>query len=163
MFRENIVSLEEGLRETFRVIGLTEDDPVLIAVYGAIDSGKTYFIEKIKRKVEPLGLVVVGYGTAPTEHTFRRIKRMEKNINVYLFHCAWYRFDSELYEKLSGHEDPGILARKILDRDVTLEVLIHNPNHTSRYYDPRRDAHLYDMVILNPDSRRKDDYAPTGI
>ncbi len=149
-----ILTLEEGITQIVESIEKIVNRPILAAVYGYPDRGKSYLIDILTERLKQKELLVIGYGSAPTADEFESIRR-HVNWDAYIFHCAWNRSDFDFYKEVSGHEDPNILAKNILGREMDLNIAICNPNLISACIDPRNTEQLYDFIIVNPDAVQK--------
>ena len=160
-----IANFEDGARKALEDILAKSSSPVLVSVYGPIDAGKSFLISYLARELRQQEKTVFDYGSAPDSSTFVRIRDDPSSFKAdfYLFHCAWFKLPKAFFEAVSGHEDPGVLAKKILDRDVDYEIFIYNPDNfadrmgNSRIIRPG----LYDLVIANANSSEKQNFANT--
>jgi hypothetical protein len=146
--------LEAGIREVVGRVGrMHGKHTLLIAVYGHPNAGKTYLIKRLAKEFEALGML--GSGGVLGASCFERIKDDEASgyyslKRVVAFHCAWTLYASTRrqkigYEKASGHEDPNVLAEKILNRKVDLNIFIDKKH-------PPKASKNYDLGIINPDA-----------
>lgn len=149
------LNLEDGIQEAIRAISNVDERPILVAVYGWPDSGKSYLISKLKEHFEAKGLSVTGAGGGPLPSTFERLRDyLDCFADLVLFHCGWNRTPKAI-EKILGdfseraREDPNILAERIANRKVNLNIGMYNP----RFY-PKPDGE-YDLIMSNPDSVKK--------
>ncbi len=143
------MNLEDGIEELIERIG-SKESPVLVAVYGWPNSGKSYLMSKIKERLEKEGWDIGYTSGAPSEETFNLIKEYSSmpRKGAFMFHCGWEReFVKGIL--ICSDQDPNVLASNILDRDLDLNIGIYNP----RLYNKTRGE--YDLVISNPDSKRK--------
>ncbi|MFH1210797.1 MAG: hypothetical protein V1645_02660 [archaeon] len=143
------LSLEEGINKAIFVIERATSRPVLVAIYGTGDAGKTYLIDKLGDYFKSRGKSVAKMGGAPHADLFLDLRDIfadepEALNAIYLFHCGWDR-QADLFSE----EDPNFLADGILDRELDLNIGVYNPSHTGSL---RGD---YDFVIKNPGSVRK--------
>ena len=149
-----ILNLENAIREIMQSIGLVQEKPILAAIYGYNDHGKSVLIDRLSEQLKGRWLETIGYAGAPDSSTFIRIKQqLQNNVEVYLFHCGWERFDSYTFEQNFGHEDPNILAGKILGRGVNINIFVYNPTMRPRGIPAQ--LGLYDFIISNPQSIKK--------
>jgi hypothetical protein len=149
------LTLEEGIKKSIFVIERASGRPVLVAVYGTGDAGKTYLIDRLGDHFNGKGRGVAKMGGAPHADIFLDLRRIikeypEADDAIYFFHCGWDR-QADLFSE----EDPNFLSEGILNRGLDLNIGIYNPSH------PVWLIGSYDFVIRNPDSVRKktfDDY-----
>jgi hypothetical protein len=152
-----ILNLEDGIQEIFKAVDEIRERPILIAIYGWPNSGKSYLMKRIGRECfDKKGFSVVFYEGVPYGDIFKDIQRVPR-FDLYFFHCAWLRENSDVYEEIYDHEDPNILSRRILGKNIHLNVVINNPNLVPiEWKDPSSNADVYDFIILNPDSKIKE-------
>lgn len=132
------LNLEEGIEKSIDLLKNTKAKPILIAVYGWPNSGKSFFINKLGNYFESKGLRVYKGSAGPRESTFFTIKKSLGSLrHVLIFHCGWER------NKLFKDEDPNYLAEKISKRKIDLNVGIYNLNN---YRGIRGN---YDIIIEN--------------
>lgn len=138
--------LKEGLEEAILKLKKIEERPLLAAVYGWPNSGKSYLIRGIGDYFEEEGFSTAQGSGGPTPITFQLISEhpLCRGDILFLFHCAWERNDY-----VSLHEDPNVLAERICGRKVHLNIGIYNP----RFFPPIEGN--YDLVITNTGSVRK--------
>ena len=129
-------TLERGIQKAKDILKRSKNKPLLAAVYGLSDSGKSHIIDLIAEDF----MAYRGSG-APPKSLFMSIKAFA-HMELYLFHCGWQK-----QEEIS--EDPVLFSRNILGRELDLTIGIYNP----RFY-ARIDGE-YDIVISNPGSVRK--------
>ena len=142
-----VFGFEEGRRRMIEEIEAARLSPVLVGVYGFLNSGKTYLIESIGEYFRSRGKRCACYGGAPFEAIFERIRDSpEVYGDTQLFHCAWERIPLPDGRSLNFDQDPGVFSKDILRRDLDLIVGIYNP----KYY--KEIAGDYDFIISNPDS-----------
>ena len=143
-------NFDDGVQEIIKLVRKAPADKMIfIAVYGHSGGGKTYLIEKLKKEFNKVDMVVNGCGSAPHASDFEIIKRSASPSSsfpdsgpkkrVLIFHCAWDRLP-----KFGEHEDPNVLAEKILNRKINLNIGIYNPR-----YALHRLIGEYDLVIRN--------------
>lgn len=146
------LSLEEGVNEAIRTLENISERPILVAVYGQLDSGKSYVIDRIGNYFDSKNLSVARRTGAPDIDDFERIKRGE-SLEVQLFHCAWDKVGGGNAWDPSRQkfylQDPASLARDI-GRTVHLTIGVYNPKF---HHKPTGE---YDLIIENPDSKRKE-------
>lgn len=139
---------KQGLEEAIKRIKSarqTKQKPILVAIYGKSDSGKSYFIESLKRHFTSKGLLVGGYSGAPSPSAFESIRIYPSmQNNLLLFHCAWPRSVAQF-----EINDPNILAERILNRKLNLNIGIYNPLMS------RKPEGEYDIIIENTRSTHK--------
>ena len=141
-----IISLEEGIQSITTSVETINERPILIAVYG-----KSYLIRRLARNFRQKGISTNEPGSAPSSSTFTGVRDYPNTaLDIYLFHCAWLRSDSKAFERFRGHEDPNILAGKILNRNLNLNVYIYNPSTASQILINSIEHRLYDLIIQNP-------------
>ncbi|NYZ77542.1 hypothetical protein H0O02_04495 [Candidatus Micrarchaeota archaeon] len=163
---------EGGVKEIVnRVKKLSAKETILIAVYGWPNRGKTHLIERLVKEFGELGIEAGGCGSAPNASTFEAIERIDKNLNdsisqegtrlkrfASIFHCGWARGERQDYERGSDHEDPNILAEKILNKKIHINIFIYRTDISEIGINGE-----CDLIIRNPDSVDKpllhpDDY-----
>lgn len=141
-----IVSMEEGIDTLVDFIGKLQKRPILIAVYGASDRGKSELMDRVKERLPEMK--IVGYGGAPRAYVFEQMQD-NPHFEVHLFHCKWGRPKDTI---MLAHVDPNFLARRF-GTSIDLNVGIYNPKMGSHgLHDPESNQSLYDLVIENPDS-----------
>lgn len=141
------LTFQEGLEESKGVIESVEERPILVAIYGRPNSGKTYLIHKLRDYFKQKGLEAGAYGGAPRASDFEHIRDNPGWFmnSLILYHCGWDREDLRMYD----HEDPTILTKGVLNRNINLNIGMYNPNFYSK---PRGE---YDLIISNPASTKK--------
>lgn len=143
---EGIERIIEGIQEARK----ERVNPVLIAVYGLANSGKSELMKRVIAKIKTYGWGYRASEGTISESGFIDIREEPKTISlpdpfIYMFHCCWDRVKETDYDG-----DPNVLARKILGTEIHLNVGIYNPNNG---YLPLRGE--YDLVIRNPESQIK--------
>ena len=122
-------------------------EKILVGVYGLPNAGKTCLIDEVVYQLKIRGIEAGGEGSAPSESSFEQFVGWEHAYcNYLLFHCAWERFPER---RCFNEEDPNILAQRVLDRGLNMNVGIYNSQRR------RRIEGTYDLCIRNPDSRIK--------
>lgn len=148
----NVYDFNNGVQAIIDAVDRIQETPILIAVYGAINNGKSYLISRLEEHYRARGRPAIGYGGAPCDHTFDFIKS-HPEIDLYIFHCAWFRHYNKMFVEVTSHEEPNSLAPKMLGRDIDFNIAVINPNMLrTPLGDSRREAYLYDFILLNPDS-----------
>lgn len=143
------LDFEEGVREMVKRVLETKQRPVLIAVYGWPNSGKTKLIEEVIALLENAGLTVSNGEGALSPLTFDMLRQYGLYYGeVLLFHCAWDRTKKGMDER-RDYEDPNALAEDAGDK-INLNVGIYNPDHGK----PEMSGE-YDLMIRNPYSAVK--------
>lgn len=141
----------EGLEEAIMRIGLIRNRPRLVTVYGLLDSGKSYLIDKIGDYFERKGIEAGRYSGAPMKSIFETLRDRPRAIKeMLLFH---YGCERCIYDE----KDPNNLARSVLNRDIDLNILIFKSHYRSfslEEANSRVDGE-YDIIISNPDSKIK--------
>ena len=107
--------------------------PVLVAVYGSSNGGKTFFQSKARKKLSNTGITA----SHDTEQAYRYANHFD-----YLFIHA-----------VASPQEVCEQTRKYLGRNTDINVFIYNPNLFSP--DLETIAMEYDIAILNPDSKVK--------
>jgi hypothetical protein len=158
------LTLVEGSERVERLFERRKRRPVIIAVYGIPNSGKSFFIESAARKLMEKGISVDPRGGSPRARDFECIKdNPNKAFEVYLHHCGWLRSPKPPYDLLP-HEDPNVLCETILNRKVDLNIAVYNsrvssvPHCLSIFPGDEtigKSKLLYDFTIRNPDSVEK--------
>lgn len=145
------LSLEQGIQKSYNILITIIEKPIMTAVYGVGNSGKSYFIDQLADLFEKQGLKTYRGTGAPSFSIFERIiNRPETLKPVLIFHCGWPRLSQNPhYQKAFADRDPNIMAQKIANKKVHLNIGIYNPK-MARY--PNGE---YDFVISNPDSKVK--------
>ncbi|MBI2576203.1 hypothetical protein HYV84_03245 [Candidatus Woesearchaeota archaeon] len=141
------LSLEEGVQESIRILEGVRERPILVAVYGWRDSGKSHIISRLADYFESKGMSAGRGEGGPSPSTFMTLRDTPQFLNqVLFFHCGW-----EKAEWLSDndHEDPNILAREIAKKRIHLNVGVYNPQFNNK---PEGE---YDLIISNSGSKRK--------
>ena len=118
------LSLEQGIEETIKLLEQVDDLPVLAAVYGWIDTGKSVLIDKAANHFKSKGYTVAAYTGELHPNTHEALKyaiEQGKAWDMFLFHCGSAR------DKAPQHEDPNILAERI-GKKIHLSIGINNPN-----------------------------------
>ena len=146
------VNLQQGIQRAIQIIERVDERPIMVAVYGWPNSGKSFLINTLGDYFEPRGIETARYGCGPHRETFEEARDRPRFLkDLLLFHCGWIRNnDSPSYENFFGHEDPNSLAES-LGRKIHANIGIYNPNF---YRFPKGN---YDLIICNPDSVRKPD------
>ena len=140
-------NLEQGIKETIRLINLATRNPVLVAFYGLPNSGKTYVIDTLVDFFESKGISTGSFTYTVNKSAFELIRdRPENAAQIQLYHCAWDKIENDFLKQLPEDEDPNVLAQQILGRTIDLNIGMYNPN---LYQKEERD---YDFMICNPDS-----------
>ncbi len=107
--------------------------PVLVAVYGSSNGGKTFFQSKAGEKLPNTGITA----SHDAEQAYR-----------YAGH-----FDYLFIHAVASPQEVCEQTRRHLGRDTDINVFIYNPNLVSP--DLEAIAREYDIAIPNPDSRVK--------
>ena len=150
--QEKIFELEEGIEAIIgkinTQIGELEYRPLLISIYGGMNSGKSYIIDKVGLHFEKEGLRIYQGQGAPSPSFFEHMQSYQKSrdVNICLFHYCGSRSEMK--------EDPNSLAKALLGRDLNLNVGIYNPNHGKNWNDEYVTGE-FDIVIRNPNSKVK--------
>jgi hypothetical protein len=144
-----ILTLEEGIQEIITRVGVIKERPVLVAIYGTPNSGKSHLINKLGGYFADNGQNVGRFHGAAPEETFARMNAPHLKDLIYLFHCAWEKYNHP-QDLLLLDQDPTLLARGV-GMKVHLNVGIYNPN-ICRFF--KGD---YDLVIANTESVKKSD------
>lgn len=140
--------LEDGVKEAIKVIGVSTNRPVMVAIYGLPNSGKTFLIDKIAETLERNRITVSRFHVAVRRATFEAIKADPHwPSQVHLYHCSWNKTESRYLRP--GDDDPNMMAMQVLGRKLDLNIGIFNPAISPK---EKRD---YDFVICNPDSQIK--------
>jgi hypothetical protein len=150
------LSLEEGIEEFTRLVDGIAERPILVAVYGWPDNGKSYFISKAYNRLNKRnGLAFLGSESAPSAQSFEDMADSPerfKNV-LWLFHCAWERWIGELegggWIPFSDEHDPNMFAERIMNRKININICMYNPHMR------RKPAGNYDIIISNPLSVEK--------
>ena len=142
-----ILSLEEGVQEVITRIKAVEEKPILVAIYGWPNSGKSYLISQVGNYFKDNGLLMAKFSGAASPYTFERMSWPVRDEMLYLFHCAWER--KTYFPAWTRDEDPDVLAERIAGKKVHLNTAIFNPG---MYEIPEGD---YDFIISNPNSVKK--------
>jgi len=146
------LSLEEGVNEAIRILETVNERPILVAVYGQPDSGKSYVIDGLGNYFDSKNLSVARRTGAPDIDDFERITRGE-SLDVQLFHCAWDSAEGghawDPFRKKYYSQDPVLLARDI-EKTIHLTIGVYNPKFH------RKPTGEYNLLISNPDSMRKE-------
>jgi hypothetical protein len=160
----NIMSYDKGLHVLVpRIIECWEKrkgnfgvrKSVFVAVYGWPGSGKSRLISELTDYFVNEKMNAVGAGAGPTPDQFDRMRAFPQYaVDIRFFHCAWHRSESfieSLGWSLFSHEDPNALSKKILGRDVDLNVFIYDPKKTRDVKEsPEHYEGRYDILIENP-------------
>ncbi len=142
------LDLEAGIREAIRCLESTERRPLLVALYGWPDSGKSYVMGRLKAYFIAQKMYVASAQGAPKRLQFEDMHRLP--MDLYLFHCGWVRGNNDArWLESRAHEDPNVLAREILGRTLDLNIGVYNP-----YFSEVPDGD-YGLIIANPASGRK--------
>ncbi|MFH1682431.1 MAG: GTPase, partial [Candidatus Woesearchaeota archaeon] len=84
------LTLEEGIKESLRVIGSAKTHPILVAIYGWPNSGKSYLINKLAESAISTGLEAAKYTGAPRPCIFETIQESPESVKgLFLLHCGW--------------------------------------------------------------------------
>lgn len=139
---------EEGIEVTINRINQLNVCPLLVSFYGLPNSGKSRAIYEIKEYFKKQGLNVGYFGGSPSINIFERINEYNQLIDLLLFHCAWgiQKFPNG---EFIFEDDPNVLAKNILGRELNLNIGIYNPKLNSK---PEGD---FDYIICNPNSKNK--------
>ncbi len=142
------LSLDEGVNEALKRIGTSTNRPVMVAIYGIPNSGKTFLIDKIAERLERGRITVSRFHVTPRRATFEEIKAAPPGPSqVHLYHCGWSKTESRYLRP--GDDDPNMLAMQVLGRKLDLNIGIYNPEFSAK------EKSDYDFVICNPDSQIK--------
>lgn len=143
------LSLDDGINQAIRVLEKVSERPLLVAVYGWPNSGKSYLIDRIADHFEGKGVEVYRGSGGPQASTFETLRDLPEAVReLLLFHCGWNRLTGRL-ERTRGYEDPNVLAERIAHRKIHLNIGIYNPR-----FDKEIEGD-YDFIISNPDSKHK--------
>lgn len=162
------MNMQQGVQEIVRLARDIEQRPILIAIYGFPNSGKSHLIDKLVEAFRAEGLSSIGYASTAdiTQYTYIRSRVIIDD--VVMFHSGWHR-NAEINRGSmalglsvdSGEGQPDILAHVVLGRTVDLSIGIHNPDHRLARADQVTLAQgEYDLVVRNPDSVWYDDLKP---
>ena len=152
MVREDAVDFETGKRKVIEAIGRVESKPILVGVFGTGNSGKSYLIGQLGDYFRTRGFEVGCGGSAPGENIFERIRGnswFDYSKTLFLLHCGWSRSCAPDGSYILHDEDPGVMAKRIIRRDIDLAVGIYRPQNWDGI-----DGE-YDVVIRNPDAVKK--------
>ena len=139
--------LEEGVNEAIGIFERVSERPILVAVYGWPDSGKSYLIDRLGDYFKSKGMSAARSGGGPTLDTFELLRCEPEYLReVQLFHCGWTRVGKG---SLRDYEDPNVLAQVVANRRVHLNIGMYNP---AFYQKPTGE---YDLIISNPGSTHK--------
>ncbi|MBW2999951.1 hypothetical protein KY339_04715 [Candidatus Woesearchaeota archaeon] len=139
------LSLEQGIKETIRLLEQVEELPILAAVYGWVDTGKSILIDEAAHHFRSKGYKVAAYTGELHPNTDEALKHaieQGKAWDMFLFHCGSAR------DKAFKDENPDILAKRI-GKKIHLSIGINNPNFHNQLNED------YDLIISNPNSKRK--------
>jgi len=131
----NKLSLEDGLKRVFELGDAIESDPVVVAINGGGNCGKTYTAQRLYEMCQERGLGAY--------------RELNENPN--------WRSDSRNYVfledwALSKQDDNR--ARRILGKGIDIRVLVDNPEITGGV--PQYLPNVkFDVHIINPHSHRK--------
>ncbi|MFH1682367.1 MAG: hypothetical protein ABIA37_01085 [Candidatus Woesearchaeota archaeon] len=140
---------EEGLEEAIERIESIEERPILVAVYGWPDSGKSYLINKLGDCFAQRGLEVARSSGGPYKDTFYILRERAQYLRrLIFFHCAWVK-ENKGERSLFKNEDPNYLAESIAGKKIHLNIGIYNP-----FLFPKPTGE-YDLIIRNPESKKK--------
>ena len=141
---------EKGKDKLIEVIEKIEIKPILVGVYGHSNSGKSYLIEEVGDYFKKENFTVGCFSGAPHKNIFEVIRDNPASVrSLLLFHCAWERIRFENGRFASYYQDPECLSEEIVGRKLNLKVGIYNPNFNNGIKGE------YEVVISNPDSRKK--------
>ena len=141
----NEYEFEEGVRRAIDLLEAIESKPLLVAVYGERNAGKSTLISLLKKFFELKGLKVTGFSGNPSSSSFTKLNA-PKDVDMFLYHCLW---DREL--KFVQKEDPEVLAPKYFGKDLDLNIGIYNPKREKPI------KGIYDLIIRNRKSVKKED------
>lgn len=131
------LSLEEGIQEVLRLADGTEK-PVIVGIYGMPDSGKTHFRTMLRKELEKAGKTInVGkIGDTPRDN-------FDPNPDYMLLEGLLWLYR----EKTIGY----------YGKPVDIAVLVKNEALITPGGIKRTDGYQYDIIIDNPNSKRKRD------
>lgn len=142
------LDLEAGIEQAVEMINRVNERPILVAIFGHPNSGKSHLIDRLGDRFEELS--VARHKGGPCEYTFKLLNERPNYLkDLQLFHCGWERKEGKSYERTFKSEDPNILARDICGRELHLNIGIYNPAFSEELMDK------YDFVICNTNSVRK--------
>ncbi|HLF54640.1 MAG TPA: hypothetical protein VI612_02885 [Candidatus Nanoarchaeia archaeon] len=143
-----ILSLDEGVKEALKRIGTSTNRPVMAAIYGLPNSGKTFLIDKIAEMLERSRITVSRFHVTARRATFEAVRAAPPGPSqVHLYHCSWNKTKSKYLRP--GDDDPNMLAMQVLGRKLDLNIGIYNPSISGKVKSD------YAFVICNPDAQIK--------
>ena len=151
-----IYDFNNGRDEIIRRVEQCISKPILIAVFGVPDSGKTHLIDFIGKYFEDRGLKTrqrdnkekINWYESWTEKYYfngERIKEELSSHDLIMYHCSW----DDRAKPWEHNLDPEETIKKVINRDLDLSVGIYNPKRRSQ------SKGLYDLIISNPASWEK--------
>jgi len=140
------LDFHKGLTKAAEIAASVKKRPVLIAVFGYPDSGKSHFISNLLERLAAKGIVTVGYHSTAGTAAFDSIKTPKSETQVkpdgFIFHCGHMR------EK-DNKKSPDFLANEVLGCGIDVSIVVYNP---SMHKVPEGE---YDLIICNPSSYKK--------
>ncbi len=145
---KNAVSLEEGVQLAIKKLEPVTERPLLVAVYGWPNGGKSYLIGELADHFERQGIPTARGSCAPVLSSFEMIKNVLPVFQnqIIFYHCGWDRTEEG---GRCDNEDPNVLARAIANKRIHLNIGVYNPE----FCNGLRGA--YDILIANNKSKRK--------
>jgi hypothetical protein len=100
------MTFEDGLEHVVqKVLAVKTKPPVLIAVYGHPNSGKTYFLKQLANKIPCLGWVDLHH----LERGDERVGRPTNYLGLHLLPAEYFHTDRITHEKLGKPADVRVL------------------------------------------------------
>ena len=129
-------SIQEGLEKILDLSKDVSNKPILIAVYGESNSGKSFFLHYFRSKVGKKGVEVGWANTTAKDSDYETIKYFD----YFLIHSL-------------PHEEPDSMTQKHIGKPVDINVYIYNPHLTHPIKDFNDDIWKKKMRQILPRKR----------
>lgn len=138
----DVVQAEEAIGRMITLITGVAHKPVFVGVYGSANHGKTHFSRRVQKERRDSANSVVRVLNGPEEFGHYSI------VDTYLINIT-LTDPANRHGKSSPERD----LRKIVKRDYDLSIAVVNPSLHN--IDVEACRGLYDLVVLNPNSKVK--------
>ena len=172
-----IYRFNTGVKRAVKLIQKVErtskERPILCAVYGLPDSGKSYLQREVYEQLSGEGYNIFCYEGTSGFDVFQGIAKGNRHLSdefqvrwVVQFHqgverqptdvenelIRWGRHELIRGDRFQHHDDPNVLSSLVLGRKMDLNFGIFNPNNS---HGELSNLWSYNLVISNPDARWK--------
>lgn len=128
---------------------------ILVAVYGHLSAGKSYFAHKLIMELKKHGYSADTNDSTPEPFYYDVYDKKSTTYLPLIYNAShvricqvpWYR-DQSAKGQWQMERDPNIQLQRLVQRGMDLNIAIYNPN---AMYPKGK----YDLVIHNPESRNK--------